>query len=133
MDYPISSSPQLAVLGGKSAFPAGESIPLICPQGYGYQGEFSAVDAILRNEPNEESKARASQQRFVTKVLPGVEASSLGFRAQLQARIGNFLELDPETISGRVFNKPSAYVVGPGFSAFHLFNIGRFLICNCVR
>lgn len=61
---------------------------------------FSIVDAILGNEPNEESKSRASQQRFVAKILPGVEeGAGVSFRTQLQNRIGDFLGLNPDKSS----------------------------------
>lgn len=37
------------------------------------QGDFSAVDIIPANNPNEKTKSRASQQRLVAKILPRVE------------------------------------------------------------
>ncbi|KID83857.1 DegT/DnrJ/EryC1/StrS aminotransferase, partial [Metarhizium majus ARSEF 297] len=104
-----NASHQLAILGGKPAFSAGNPVPLIHPQGYGPKGDFSVIDAIFRNETNEESVGRASRQRFVAKVLPGIEGSGLGFRAQLQARIGDFLEID--------FDKTSVICVTSGTNA----------------
>lgn len=92
----VASTPhQLAVLGGKPAFPTGKPVALIYTQGHDPKGDFGVVDAILGNEPNEESKRRASQQRFVAKILPGVEDAGVSFRAQLQGRIGDYLGLDP--------------------------------------
>ena len=107
---PIASTlGQLAVLGGPSAFPPSEPVPLIHTQGYRPKGDFSAVDMILLNKPNEESKARASQQRFVAKILPGVESPGLSFRVTLQQCIGDFLNLD--------LNKTSVICVSSGTNA----------------
>lgn len=85
---------RLAVLGGCPAFPPDSPVPLIHPQGFYPSDDFSAVNAILANEPSEESRARASQQRFVAKLLPGVESPGSSFRATLQRRIANLLNLD---------------------------------------
>ncbi|KAH8847100.1 hypothetical protein MCOR01_000543 [Pyricularia oryzae] len=66
------------------------------PSGVSHPGR-PIVDAILGNEPNEESKSRASQQRFVAKILPGVEeGAGVSFRTQLQNRIGDFFGLNPD-------------------------------------
>ncbi|KAH6855722.1 pyridoxal phosphate-dependent transferase [Chaetomium sp. MPI-CAGE-AT-0009] len=85
---------QLAVLGATSAFPPGNPMPLISPKGFRPMGDWSAVDAILANEASDDSKARASQQRFVSKLVPGVGLAGLGHRLLLQQRIGEFLKLD---------------------------------------
>ncbi|KAF9773491.1 hypothetical protein IL306_008681 [Fusarium sp. DS 682] len=66
---------QLAALGGHPAFPRGSPVPLIQAQGYRPKGDFSAVDAMLANEANEDSMSRASQQRFVSKILPGLDTA----------------------------------------------------------
>lgn len=85
---------QLAALGGHPAFPDGSPVPLIQAQGYRPKGDFSAIDAMLANEANEDSKSRASQQRFISKILPGVENPGAGYRVTLQHRIEEFLKLD---------------------------------------
>ncbi|KAK8036884.1 hypothetical protein PG994_015381 [Apiospora phragmitis] len=84
---------QLAVLGGHPAFPPGNPLPLISTQGNRPEGDFNAVDMILANTPNENFKARASQQRFVAKILPGAESPGPSFRVMLQQRIADFLNL----------------------------------------
>jgi hypothetical protein len=94
---PVSSTlRQLAVLGGPPAFSAGDPVPLIYTHGNRPKGDFNVVDKILANNPNKESKGRASQQRFVAKILPGVESPVPSFRAMLQHRIGDYLNLDHE-------------------------------------
>lgn len=90
---------QLAVLGGPSAFPSGNPVPLISPKGFCPTGDWSAVDAILANEASDDSKAHASHQRFVSKLLPGVGLAGLGHRLLLQQRIGEFLKLDSANTS----------------------------------
>ncbi|KAH8979346.1 hypothetical protein EDB92DRAFT_1904988 [Lactarius akahatsu] len=93
---PVASTlRQLAVLGGPPAFPGGHPVPLIHPVGYRPKGDFSAVDAILANQENEDSAARPSQQRFVAKNLPGVGNPGPSYRATLQDRVGEFLDVDP--------------------------------------
>jgi hypothetical protein len=62
---------QLTALGGQPKFPPSHSVPLIRPKGYRLIGNYSAVDAVLANNNNEDSAVRASQQRFVAKILPG--------------------------------------------------------------
>lgn len=92
---PVASTLRhLAILGGSPAFPHVSPVPLISPRGYRPKGDFSAVDAILANEASDESKIRASKQRFVSKVVPGVENASVGYRIPLQRRIGDFLAID---------------------------------------
>lgn len=95
----VSIDHELAVLHGKPAFSAGTPVPLIYTQGHGSKGDFSIVDAILANEPSTGSQVRASQQRFVAKILPGVQDVSVSFRAQLQGRIRDYLGLNPEKSS----------------------------------
>ncbi|KAL8377069.1 hypothetical protein RB595_007961 [Gaeumannomyces hyphopodioides] len=91
---PVSSTlRQLAVLGACPAFPPGNPVPLIKTQGNRPKGDFNAVDMILANNSNEDSKGHASRQRFVAKILPGVERPGLSFRVMLQRRIGDFLDL----------------------------------------
>ncbi|KAL7963204.1 hypothetical protein V8C34DRAFT_300525 [Trichoderma compactum] len=52
---PVQNTPrQLAILGGYPAFPPGSSVPLIQVRGHRPKGDFSAVDAVLANEANEE-------------------------------------------------------------------------------
>ncbi|CUS11818.1 unnamed protein product [Tuber aestivum] len=60
---------QLAVLGGHLAFSSSAPVPLIHTQGYRPKGDFTAVDAILGNEPNDDSKARANDASAHSKVL----------------------------------------------------------------
>ncbi|KAI9826024.1 MAG: hypothetical protein M1826_006822 [Phylliscum demangeonii] len=86
---------QLAVLGGQPKFPPGHPVPLIRPQGYRPKGDYSAVDAVLANDNTDDSAVRASQQRFVAKILPGVGSPGHSYRVTLQNRVGEFLELDP--------------------------------------
>ncbi|KAK4068625.1 uncharacterized protein Triagg1_7273 [Trichoderma aggressivum f. europaeum] len=94
-----STHRQLAILGGYPAFPPGSSVPLIQVQGYRPKGDSSAVDAVLANEANEDSKSRPSQQRFVSKILPGVGEPGASYRVTLQSRIGEFLKLDTANTS----------------------------------
>ncbi|KAF9872940.1 hypothetical protein CkaCkLH20_09450 [Colletotrichum karsti] len=105
----MASVRQLAILGGHPAFSPCDPVPLISPQGYRPKGDYSAVDAILANKACEDSTTRASKQRFVSKLLPGVGNSSLGYRIPLQRRIGDFLELD--------LNKTSVLCVTSGTNA----------------
>ena len=72
-----TNSGPLAVLGGAPAFPPGNPVPLIRPQGYSPRGDFSVIDAIIANAANEDTRARPSQQRFVAKILPGVAGPGL--------------------------------------------------------
>ena len=85
---------QLAALGGTPAFPPGNPVPLIFPKGIRPTGDWSPVDAILANEASDDSKARASQQRFVSKHALGAGLAGPGYRLLLQRRIGEFLKLD---------------------------------------
>ncbi|KAG8988225.1 hypothetical protein FRB93_004172 [Tulasnella sp. JGI-2019a] len=97
---PVSSTlRQLAMLGSHPAFPPGHPLPLIYPAGYRPKGDFSAVDAILANQENDDSATRPSQQRFVAKNLPGVGNPGPSYRVTLQNRIGEFLGIDPITTS----------------------------------
>jgi hypothetical protein len=52
--YPYANPRHPAVLGGARAFPPSNTVPQIFPLGYDgeHGGEHSAVDSILRNEPN---------------------------------------------------------------------------------
>lgn len=94
--FPVASTlRQLAVLGGRPAFPPGHPIPLIHAVGYRPKGDFSPVDAILANQENDDSAVRPSQQRFVAKILPGVGNPGPSYRLTLQGRIGEFLDIDP--------------------------------------
>jgi len=95
MSHNESTLRQLAALGGRPKFPPGHPVPLICPKGYRTIGDYSAVDAVLANDKNEDSAVRASQQRFVAKILPGVGGTGHSYRLTLQDRIGEFLDLDP--------------------------------------
>ena len=103
---------QFAVLGGRPAFPPGDPVPLIHAQGYRPKGDFTAVDAIHANEPNDGSTPRASRQRFIAKILPGVEGPGPSFRITLQHRIGTFLNLDA--------NKTSVICVSSGTNALRV-------------
>ncbi|KAK8144852.1 hypothetical protein G3M48_005242 [Beauveria asiatica] len=95
---PVASTlGQLAVLGGPPKFPSGDPVPLIHTQGNRPKGDFGSVDMILANIPNQDSKGHASQQRFVAKILPGVEGPGLSFRAMLQRRVGETLNLNHGT------------------------------------
>ncbi|KAF9269966.1 hypothetical protein L218DRAFT_4584 [Marasmius fiardii PR-910] len=97
---PVASTlRQLAMLGGPPAFPPSEPVPLINVRGYRPRGDFTAVDAMLANEANKQSKTRASNQRFVAKILPGVENPGASYRVTLQRRLGEFMSLDPDEIS----------------------------------
>ena len=89
----------LAVLGVRPAFPLGNPVALIHPIGYYHRGDFGAVNAILGNTINQESNTCASQQRFVAKILPGVESSRSTFRAMLQDCIEDLLGLDTDKTS----------------------------------
>lgn len=100
---------ELAILGGHPAFSPKRPVPLISPQGYRPKGDYSAVDAILGNEACENSVTRASKQRFLSKVVPGVEKPGPGYRIPLQHRIGDFLELD--------LTKTSVFCVTSGTNA----------------
>lgn len=94
-----SSIPQLAVLGGRPAFPDGSPVPLIRFQGERVKGDFSAVDAIFANQANGILMGGASQQRVVAKILPGVGSPGPNHRVTLQTRIQEFLELDSAEMS----------------------------------
>ena len=74
---------QLAALGGTPAFLPGNPVPLISPQGIRPIGDWSSVDAILANEASDDLKAHASQQRFVSKHVPGVGLAGPGYRLLL--------------------------------------------------
>ncbi|KAH9204639.1 pyridoxal phosphate-dependent transferase [Leptodontidium sp. 2 PMI_412] len=111
---PVGNTPlQLAVLGGRPAFPPSAPVPLIYTLGYCPKGDFTAVYAIIGNEPNEDSKACASQQRFIAKILPGVGSLGTSYWVALQSRIQEFLKVDPD--------KTSVICVSSGTNALRAF------------
>lgn len=86
----------LAILGGAPAFSPNKPVPQIYPSGFGRAGEHSAVDAILANEASPGSVQLSNRQRFVSKALAG---AAPGFRAILESRLAEFLDLDVKTTS----------------------------------
>jgi hypothetical protein len=94
MENISSTSPQLAVLGGRPAFPDDAQVPLIDFRTVQYLPDFSASDAILHNWDTGDATFGASRQRVVAKILPGVGGPSISFRNTLQDRIHEFLGLD---------------------------------------
>ncbi|KAL7919361.1 pyridoxal phosphate-dependent transferase [Trichoderma austrokoningii] len=82
---------QLAVLGGYPVFPPGSTVPLIQVQGYRPKGDLSAVDAMLANEANEDSKARPSAlfPRFFRELETPVRATASLYNAGVGAKDGS--------------------------------------------
>jgi len=94
--YPYAGPHRPAALGGAPTFPPSNPVPQINPSGYGYVGEHSAVDSILRNEPNLEPTRLTSKQRYVSRGVAKVRTS---YRSDLQRRVTEFLDLDAGTTS----------------------------------
>jgi hypothetical protein len=94
MENIASTSPQLAVLGGRPAFPDDAQVPLIDFRTDQHLPDFSASDAILHNWDIGDATFGASRQRVVAKILPGVGGPGISFRNTLQDRIHEFLGLD---------------------------------------
>ncbi|KAH9055023.1 hypothetical protein EDB87DRAFT_1356274 [Lactarius vividus] len=84
-----------AILGGTPAFSPDNRVPQIFPTGHGYRaGEYSAIDSILANELRPDTKVLSNRQAFVSK---GIHGTSRSHRSNLQDRLAEFLDLDPDT------------------------------------